>query len=361
MPVPCPIRRRIAGIHGHSRMPEYAADLRSRGSAHCAPKLLSNGSDLHRLSYVSTATAAQAVLAPPKTRGNMNKTSPGWTLGAVMTLALVRAATNGVNWTAVGALAACATVVIYVVLGLFAWRQVGEARKLREEQARPFVIVDFEPGFLVYLTVENLGRTMARNVSIHFDQPLESTLQGPRELDDSPLFREQIPALPPGKKIRVLFDQFNDRLAAGLPLTSDVKVRYRGPTGRKEWTYPYRLDLGLYLGSQPEKGIPDLVAEVVNLRKEIEKWKDSGILVHAIDQRRQDRITARRMNAYILRQHGRKAFARSLWEQVVQRYGLRLGRWPVSPAYEPPPPCKVAAPSATRCRSAPRYRTSHDG
>jgi hypothetical protein len=57
-------------------------------------------------------------------------------------------------------------VAIYVVLGLFVWRQVREARKLREEQARPFVIVDFDPGFLVYLTVENLGRTIARDISI---------------------------------------------------------------------------------------------------------------------------------------------------------------------------------------------------
>ena len=240
-----------------------------------------------------------------------------------MTSALASATTNGVNWTAVGALATCATVVIYVVLGLFAWRQVSEARKLREEQARPFVIVDFEPGFLVYLTVENLGRTMARAVSIHFDKPLESSLQGSRELDESPLFREPIPALPPGKKIRVLFDSFSDRVAAGLPLTYDVELRYQGPTGRKEWRHPYRLDLGMYLGSEPEKGIPELVAEVVNVRKEIEKWKNSGILVHAIDKRQQDRDAIRRMNARILRQRGRKEFARSIWKQALQRYGFR--------------------------------------
>ena len=77
-------------------------------------------------------------------------------------------------------------------------------------------IVDFEPGFLVYLTVENIGRTMAQNVSIHFDKPLESSLQGRRELDESPLFREPIPALPPGKKIRVLFDSFSDLVAPGF-------------------------------------------------------------------------------------------------------------------------------------------------
>jgi hypothetical protein len=72
------------------------------------------------------------------------------------------AVAKGTDWAAVTAWAAWATVGIYVVIGLFAWRQVREARKLREEQARPFVIVDFEPNFLVYLTVENLGRTMAR-------------------------------------------------------------------------------------------------------------------------------------------------------------------------------------------------------
>jgi hypothetical protein len=68
------------------------------------------------------------------------------------------------DWAAVTAWAACATVAVYVVLGIFAWIQVLQARRLREEQARPFVIVDFEPGFLIYLTVENIGRTMAREI-----------------------------------------------------------------------------------------------------------------------------------------------------------------------------------------------------
>jgi hypothetical protein len=142
------------------------------------------------------------------------------------------------DWAAVTAWAAWATVAVYIGLGIFAWIQVLQARRLREEQARPFVIVDFEPGFLVYLTVANLGRTMARDVSIRFDKPLESTLSGPREIDESPLFREPIPTLPPGKKIRVLFDQYAARMEAKLPLTYDVTLRYKGPTGKKEWEIP---------------------------------------------------------------------------------------------------------------------------
>jgi hypothetical protein len=245
---------------------------------------------------------------------------------ALMTLALAKAAPTGTNWAAVAALAAWATVLIYIVIGLFAWRQVHEARTLREEQARPFVIVDFEPGWLVYLTVENLGRTIARDVSIHFDKPLTSSLQGRRELDESPLFREPIPALPPGKKIRVLFDQFNDRTEAKLPLRYDVAVRYRGRSGGKEWKETYRLDLGMYVGSAlPPKGIPELVAEVESMRKEIEKWKGGGLRglsVRVTDQRRLDKIDRRRMHVRVLRQQGTKALAQRLLAQALKRFGL---------------------------------------
>jgi hypothetical protein len=66
------------------------------------------------------------------------------------------------DWGAVTAWAAWATVAIYLALGIFAWIQVLQARKFREEQARPFVIVDFDAGYLVYLTVENIGRTRWR-------------------------------------------------------------------------------------------------------------------------------------------------------------------------------------------------------
>jgi hypothetical protein len=244
-----------------------------------------------------------------------------------MTFTLAKSAANGTDWAAVAAWAACATVGIYVVLGLFAWRQVREARKLREEQARPFVIVDFEPGFLVYLTVENLGRTLARDVSIHFDKPLTSTLRGPRELDVSPVFREPIPSLPPGKKIRVLFDQFTARTNAELPMEYDVKVRYRGPTGKKWLNDSYRLDLGMYLGSAlPQKGIPELVTGVEKILEEIKKWRGdglTGLLVHTLDQRRQDRTDTRRVNVRILRQQGPKTLARWIWNRALSRCGLR--------------------------------------
>ena len=144
------------------------------------------------------------------------------------------------DWAAVAAWAAVATAFIYVGLGIFAWRQLREARRLREEQARlaresweeqarlaresqaeqarqaqelreeqarPFVIVDFDHvDMLFLLVIENVGRTMARNVVIKFDKPLTTTIERPRELDEAALFREPIPSLPPGKKLHVPFD-----------------------------------------------------------------------------------------------------------------------------------------------------------
>jgi hypothetical protein len=92
--------------------------------------------------------------------------------------------------------AAWATFGIYFVLGVFAWVQVLQAKKLRESQAlqaqelreaerelrkdeaRPYVVVDFEPERppIVNLVIANLGRTMARNVRIEVDPPFDSSV-----------------------------------------------------------------------------------------------------------------------------------------------------------------------------------------
>jgi hypothetical protein len=62
-----------------------------------------------------------------------------------------------------------ATVLIYVVIAFYAWRSVREARTLRREQLRPFVVAEFIPGFLITFRVKNYGQTMARNVRLWWD------------------------------------------------------------------------------------------------------------------------------------------------------------------------------------------------
>lgn len=91
------------------------------------------------------------------------------------------------DWTAAGwaAVAAWATFLVAVAAAAFAWRQVLEARKTREDQAQPFVVVDFEPSkagrIFMDLVVRNTGTTLATNVRMTFNlpSPQPSTLRTP--------------------------------------------------------------------------------------------------------------------------------------------------------------------------------------
>jgi hypothetical protein len=241
------------------------------------------------------------------------------------------------TWVGVTALAAAATALIYIALGIFAWRQVTEARRLREEQTRearqlqeeqtrPFVVVDLEPvRILFFLVIENIGRTMAQNVVIKFDKPLTSSFRETGKLDEAALFSEPIPFLAPGKRIRVAFDTLPARRETGLPLVYEVMLRYEGPTGR-EYGERYVLDMGMYAAAAiSEKGLPELVGEVEKVRKELGKWTSGirGLLVHTVDKRREDRRELRWYKAQMPREKGAKALARSLWNRALQRIGDR--------------------------------------
>ena len=108
------------------------------------------------------------------------------------------------SWTDVGAFAVLAAqLVVLAVAALVAWRQLRHARRIREDEARPHVVVDLEvdqPAQDIYLVVSNLGRTTARDVRLTFDPQLTSSLDSdpnvvsPRDL--KPL-SEGIPSLPP--------------------------------------------------------------------------------------------------------------------------------------------------------------------
>ena len=68
------------------------------------------------------------------------------------------------------------------------------------------------------------------------------------------------------------------------------------------------------------------MTNVENILTEIKKWNSSslrGLLVHTLDQRRQDRIATRRTNVRILQQRGPKALAKVLWDRTLTRFGLR--------------------------------------
>jgi hypothetical protein len=84
---------------------------------------------------------------------------------------------------------------------IYAVKQVGEAKRLRRAQIRPFVVVDIAPGWLLYVTVENIGTTLARNVRFEFTVPLESSRARPWEVEKAPRLKDGVALLPPASVI----------------------------------------------------------------------------------------------------------------------------------------------------------------
>lgn len=101
------------------------------------------------------------------------------------------------QWSAAGNVA---TAIIALLAVIYAALQVREAKRAREAQTQPFVVVSLQPSpvanFIIELVVENIGSTLARDVSFRFDPPLKSSLDDSR-LEDSYLIQHGIPTMPP--------------------------------------------------------------------------------------------------------------------------------------------------------------------
>lgn len=180
------------------------------------------------------------------------------------------------DWSAAGTVA---TAVIAFAAALFAYRQVREARRLREEQAQPFVVVDFEPspvwGNIINLVVENVGKTLAREVKLTFTPRLASTqVKEEYDLNESALLKEGIPTMPPGKRVVTLFDLSHQRVKSGLPQTYRVKVEFKDSRGREQVPLEYVLDLSYYYGlmSVREYGLHDAAKALRDIEATLRKW-----------------------------------------------------------------------------------------
>lgn len=176
--------------------------------------------------------------------------------------------------------ATVASAVILAFGAIFAWRQVREARRLREAQFRPFVVVDFDVDShppLIHLVISNLGPVMARDVTFAFEPELSSSFDdgpiegGPPRFTDLPLFREGLPTLPPGKRISVLFDSWLQR--GDRPGGYRVNVRYRGERSRP-YEEEMRLDLApfRYLRHVQTKTLSNVYRELKRIADDVHRW-----------------------------------------------------------------------------------------
>jgi hypothetical protein len=230
-------------------------------------------------------------------------------------------------WTAG---AAIAQTIIVATAAAVAYRQVQEARLTREDQARPFVVIDLdisEPP-LIYLVIANIGKTMARRVRIRTDPLLASSLDRDDELGyiaKIPLFTEEIPTLAPGRQIRLLFDSFPQREQGKFDDVYQVKITYEGEPRRSWWKDRTRsydentvLHLGIYRNIQyvQRRTVHDLYDQVKKIADAVRRWgpiTGSGILVVSREDQREDlalvhrRSRAHRGSSMASRQEGEGA------------------------------------------------------
>ena len=191
--------------------------------------------------------------------------------------------TSGVTWTEIGSFAVLvAQLAVLVLAAVFAYRQVREARRLREERIRPIVVLDFDTqNALFFLTLTNFGNTIARNVKITVDPPLRSALDDQTErIAELQMFKDKgIPTLAPGKQIRTLFDIAFQRAAEkGLPDVYVARITYDDQALQRHFDEEVTLDLGVYWGLQrvEQADADDIHKRLKELVSEVQKWTADG-------------------------------------------------------------------------------------
>lgn len=146
------------------------------------------------------------------------------------------------EWTA---LAAWVTAGVALIAGAIAVGQLGETRRLRLEQAQPYVVVFMEPSqagsWFVELVVRNFGATAAHDVRLNID-PAPRTQSGSR---DQVWLPAVIPVLAPGQEWRTFWDT-GERVGSDLPDRHEAVVAFTDSVGRRLPALPSILDWGVF-------------------------------------------------------------------------------------------------------------------
>jgi hypothetical protein len=190
---------------------------------------------------------------------------------------------DGVMWPEVATVTIVALqLIVLVAAALVGWNQVREARRLREQQSRPFVVIDFdiERGVETYLEVANLGNSLARDVTFEITPPLQSSIDV--QVEKFKMLNEGIATLAPGKRYRTFFDTGIQRIGSDLPLTYEVIVRYRDQDARRSFEESINLDLAqfLYLETPSRRDVHDVSEHLKDIVATLRKltWNRGGLL-----------------------------------------------------------------------------------
>jgi hypothetical protein len=185
------------------------------------------------------------------------------------------AAWTASEWSAV---ASSVTALAVVIASFFGLRQVREVRRLREEQAQPYVVVYMEPSAaspqIVDLVVRNFGATVAYNVQVKMTPPPRRTV--PRGEEDLRLF-DSLPNLVPGQEWRTLWDFAPSRAGSDLPDRYECVVSYEDLKGRSLPHFRYVLDWSVHRGREfvTTYTLHDAAKALREINSKLSRWQEA--------------------------------------------------------------------------------------
>src|SRR6266700_4384261 len=125
-----------------------------------------------------------------------------------------------------------------------------EMKEARDEENAPSVVVYFNyihtRRQTLYLVVENIGKSIARDIKLEFSPALQVSDFNKEMLENSPVLTNGIRSLVPNYKISIPFDYLMHYIRLNLPTEYTVKVTYwwKNPLPLEELEYV--LDLNPY-------------------------------------------------------------------------------------------------------------------
>ena len=159
-------------------------------------------------------------------------------------------------------IASLIALIVYVIKTADMAREAKKSAELTEKNLEEMIVnrnLEFAPYIVVYfdamtdspvfdLVVKNTGKTIANNIVIAFNPPLQSSLPN-LDLSELSMLKKRIPSMPPEYEFRTAIDRLETRLETDdLPKIYEVKVTYTGGLDNKVREIQYLLDLNVYRG-----------------------------------------------------------------------------------------------------------------
>ena len=199
-----------------------------------------------------------------------------------------------VNSGAMQALDAVALLMVASVAALVAWAQVGEARRLRREQAQPYVAAGMRSSAaaenLIEVYFRNYGMTAAFDVTVECDPPLTAKW-GAGEIEPVLLF-ETLPTMVPGEEWATLWDSALGRWESGQAMSSTVTITFRDSAGGRH-TGKYVLDWNAHKDRHyvAQKNLDDLAEAVIKISQNFNQVVEGRALIVQDKEARQAELT----------------------------------------------------------------------